>query len=241
MSFPTDWQTVTHFFGTPLKVKFPLSFPVNQWLFWGFLTWDNGRRHPERSFLLKVWTGFWGMIVLLGSEWCHNLAHAAAARAIGKPMDELHVYFGMPRVVYHDINDSTVTPRQHILRAAAGPLFNLLVLLLARVARGFTRPNSPARDIADVAVAMNATIAGGGMMPIPGIDGGAMLKWGLVESGRTPQQADQTVQKVSLGLSGGLAGVFAVSLQKRRTLLAVIAGVLAAAALGVGMGWLKEK
>ena len=140
MSFPTDWQTVTHFFGTPLKVRFPLSLPFNQWIGWGVLTWENGRRHPERPFLLRLWTGFWGMLVMLGSEWCHNLAHAAAARAIGKPMDELHVYAGMPRVVYHNLNDATVTPRQHILRAAAGPLFNLIALAVAWAARRFTLP-----------------------------------------------------------------------------------------------------
>lgn len=241
MSLPTEWQTVRHIFGTPLKVKFPLSLPVNQWLWWGFLTWENGRRHPERSFLRKAWTGFWGMIVLLGSEWCHNLAHAAAAQAIGKPMDELHVYAGMPRVVYHDINDASVTPRQHILRAIAGPVFNSFLFLVFWIFRRFTRPESPTRDVMDVGVTMNAFIAGVGMLPIPGIDGGAALKWGLVESGRTIRQADQVVQRVSLGLSGGLAGVFTVSTQKRRTLLAVISGVLTVAAFVVGMGWLKEK
>jgi len=240
VSFPTEWQTVRHFFGTPLKVRFPLSLPANQWIWWGILTWDNSKRHPQRPFLLRLWTGFWGMVVLLSSEWCHNLAHAAAARAIGKPMDEIHVYLGMPRIIYHTLNDTHVTPRQHILRAAAGPLFNLVALVLAWAGRRFTRPDTPSRDIANVAAITNTAIAGGGLLPIPGIDGGAILKWSLVSRGHSIEQADRVVQKVNLGLSGGLAGLCAVAIQKRKPLIAVLAGLFAALTLAVGTGRIKE-
>ncbi|MBN1373260.1 MAG: hypothetical protein JW987_15090 [Anaerolineaceae bacterium] len=240
MSFPTEWQTVRYFFGTPLKVRFPQSIPANQWIWWGVLTWDNCKRHPQRPFVLRLWTGFWSMVVLLGSEWCHNLAHAAVARAIGKPMDEIHVILGLPRVVYHTLNDTSVTPRQHMLRAAAGPLFNLLALALAWVGRRLTRPDTPARDIANVAAITNAAIAGAGMLPIPGIDGGAMLKWGLVAKGRSIEQADRVVRKTNLGLCGGMAGVCAVATRRRKPLIAVLAGLLAALTLAVGMGWIKE-
>ena len=48
------------------------------------------------------------MPIVLGSEWCHNLAHAAAARAIGKPVDAIRITWGMPLLVYYDINDKNV-------------------------------------------------------------------------------------------------------------------------------------
>lgn len=180
------------------------------------------------------------MVVLLSSEWCHNLAHAAAARAIGKPMDEIHVLLGLPRIIYHKLNDTSVTPRQHILRAAAGPLFNLIMLIPAWLARRFTRPNTPSRDIANVGLIVNASIAGVGLLPIPGIDGGAILRWSLVSQGRSIEQADRMVQKVNLGLSGGLAGLCAVAIQKRKPLIAILSGLFAALTLAVGTGRIKE-
>ena len=89
-------------------------------------------------------------------------------------------------------------------------------------------------------VITNAAIAVGGILPIPGIDGGAILKWGLVQKGHSTQQADRAVQKVSLGFWGGLAGICAVAVRRRRPLLAMMAGIFAALTLGVGIGWMKE-
>ena len=119
-------------------------------------------------------------------------------------------------------------------------MFSLLALALAWVGRRLTRPDTPARDIANVAAITNAAIAGVGILPIPGIDGGAMLEWGLVAKGRSIEQADRVVQKTNLGLCGGLAGICAVAARRRKPLIAVIAGLFAALTLAVGMGWIKE-
>jgi len=74
------------------------------------MAWVAKKRVPERSWLQSLGIGALTMLVVLGSEWCHNLAHAAAARMVGKPMDAIRITWGMPLVVYYDINDENVTP-----------------------------------------------------------------------------------------------------------------------------------
>ena len=85
--------------------------------------------------------------------------------------------------------------------ALGGPLFNLLVLPLAMLFKRLTPTKSVARDLAEVAVMMNTLIPAAGLLPIPGLDGGPILKWVLVEHGLTPTAADQQVRKVNGGLS----------------------------------------
>jgi hypothetical protein len=134
-----------------------------------------------------------------------------------------------------------VTPRQHILRALGGPLFNLLVLPVALLLRQRTVPGSTARDVADAAVATNAFLPAVGLLPIPGIDGGPILKWSLVEKGYTPRQADEAVRKVDGALGVGLALAGALSFRKRRPLLGGFLALLAGTALTVALGILKEQ
>jgi Zn-dependent protease len=181
------------------------------------------------------------MPIVLGSEWCHNLAHAAAARMVGKPMDAIRITWGMPLIVYYDINDEEVTPRQHITRALGGPVFNILVLPLALYFKSHTNPRSLIRDMANVAVGTNAFLPSVGLLPIPGIDGGPILKWSLVEKGQTLKEADNTVRKVDgvLGLLLTIAG--ALSFKKRRWLLGGLLIQLAGIALSVALGLFKEQ
>ena len=102
-------------------------FPINQLVLWSIFTRSASRRKPENSRLQWSREGFWKMAVALGSEWCHNLAHLIASNWIGKPMDQMRVQAGMPRCIYHEINDQDVTPRQHIARSRAGPIISLLL------------------------------------------------------------------------------------------------------------------
>jgi len=228
-------------FGTPILVKGKSWLPVAQLVAWPLMAWLAKRRLPERSWWQCLGIGALTMPVALGSEWCHNLAHAAAARWIGKPMDALHIIGGMPRVEYRNINDQTVTPRQHILRALGGPLFNLLILPLALLLRRLTPTKSVARDLAEVAVGMNALIPAAGLLPIPGLDGGPILKWALVERGHTPAEADLQVRKINGGLSLilGLAGVWA--LKKRNWTIGGLLVLMGSVALGVATGLIKEQ
>ena len=234
-------KVVGRVFDTPLVVKGKTWFPLVQMAAWLILSWVAGRRKPERTWGQRLAIGAVIMPVVLGAEWCHNLAHAAAARWIGKPMDAIRILWGMPLLIYYDINDQNVSPRQHILRALSGPLFNTFAWVAAHLLRRGARPGSTLGEVAEAAEKMNGFIAGVGLLPIPGIDGGPILKWSLVELGRTPVEADLVVRKVNGVLGAGLAGAGAAALKRRRWLEGWILVLLAGAALSIATGLLKEQ
>jgi Zn-dependent protease len=239
---PSDeTTTVGRIFDTPLVVKGITWYPVVQLATLPIMAWYAGKRDPGRSLAKRLGVGILTMPIVLGSEWCHNLAHAAVARWIGKPMDAIRITWGMPLLVYYDIEDENVTPRQHILRSLGGPAFNAMALCLALPLQRSARPGSLSRELLDTAVATNAFLLSVGLLPLPGIDGGPILKWSLVERGRSPKQADEVLRQVDgllgvvLGLMGGAA------LKRRRWLLGGLCLQLAAIALGVALGFLKEQ
>jgi hypothetical protein len=205
------------------------------------LTWLDGRRNPERSQLGHVSVGGLMMVAAFGSEWCHNLAHAAAARLSGKPMDALRVMFGMPLVVYYEPNDPTVTPRQHIIRSAGGPLFNTLALVVSLIVRGRSAPGSVVREAANAAAWTNGSIVLAGLTPIPGLDGGPILKWSLVEQGKTEAEAREIVRRANGVAAAGYAAASTAAFKKRKCILGGLLALLGGMALAVAVGWLKEQ
>jgi Zn-dependent protease len=228
-------------FGTPLVVKGFTGLPVVQLLAWLVMFWRARRRYPHKSWDERAGIAVMTTTVLLGSEWGHNLAHAAAAQAVAKPMDAMRVAWGMPLCVYYDINDENVTPKQHILRALGGPVFNALVLPLALITRSFFRPGTAARDMASIAAATNAFLASVSLVPIPVIDGGPILKWSLVSRGRTVQQADEAVRKVD-GVLGVLLSLGSlVALKLRRYGSGAFLGLMALTSFAIARGWIKEQ
>jgi len=236
-----DATTVARVFDTSLVVKGKSWFPANWIIVWMVMAWVAGRGHPERSWGKRIGTGALTTTAILGSEWCHNLAHAAAASLVGKPVDAIRIVWGLPLLVYYDINDPTVTPRQHILRALGGPLFNALLFPLTLVFRRFTRPGTVARDAANAAAGMNAFLATASLLPIPGIDGGPLLKWSLVRRGSTPRQADKRVKRVNRVTGAGLGLAAGIALKKRRWFIGAILGLFAALSWAIGFGLLKEQ
>ena len=227
-------------FATPVVVKGLTWLPLTELVVWGIMAWVAGRDQPERSWLARLGVGALTMPVILGSEWCHNLAHAAAAQLTGKPMDALRISWGMPLVVYHDINDESVRPCQHIVRALGGPVFNMLLLSLAAIFRQFTRAGSLAREVADAAVGMNLFLSTVSLLPIPGIDGGPVLKWALVDRGCSLDHADEEVREVDKVVGVGLAAGAGVAFKKGRRFIGVILALFSIIALAVGWGLLTE-
>ncbi|HSR30537.1 MAG TPA: hypothetical protein VLY63_08220 [Anaerolineae bacterium] len=232
--------TVGRVFGTPLVVKGKTWLPLTELAVWPVMAWLAGRDRSDRTLWQRLGIGALTTVVILGSEWCHNLAHAAAARLVGKPMDALRIVWGMPLVVYYDIGDEKVTPREHILRALGGPVCNALLLPFALMFRRFTRESSALRDVADAAVGMNAFLSTASLLPIPGIDGGPILKWSLVERGYTPEAADATVRGVNRVMSGSLGFAAGIAFQKRRWFLGSILALFAALAMALGFGLVEE-
>jgi hypothetical protein len=226
-------------FPTPIRTRGWISLPFNELVFWTYFTWQAGRKHPERSLAQRMGLGLLQMSVFLGSEWCHNLAHAVAAQWAGKPMDALEVVAGMPVCIYSVENHRSTRPRQHILRALGGPVFNLGLMLLSHLARHFTRPTSAAREVLDTAIHMNTFLCTGSLLPLPGIDGGPILKWSLVANGHTPAQADAVVRRVDMALSPALGGLAGAYFRRGRWVSGMAGAFLAIIALAVGMGWMK--
>ncbi len=238
---PNPPTEVGEIFGTPVVVVGNTWLPLTQLVAWGILTRLGIKSHPERPFGETIYISGQKMVVILGSEWCHNLAHALTAKWVGQPMDALRVAWGMPLCVYYDIDDPNVTPRQHIARAMGGPVINSLLLGIFWLLRKFLPENSIAREITHAGIDTNLFLFTVSLLPIPGIDGGPILKWGLVERGHTQEEADEIVVQVNKVAAVGLGVAAGVAIKQKRKFIGVIIGMLSAIALGVGFGLLKEK
>jgi len=180
------------------------------------------------------------MAVVLGSEWCHNLAHLLASNWIGKPMDKMRIQAGMPRCIYQEINDSNVSPRQHITRSLGGPVISFLLLQVTGLARTLTRSDSIAGETAKTAYQTNLFLSLISLLPIPGIDGGPILKWSLVERGKTIEEADHIVQKANGPLAVFLGLFSSWAFFTKKILLGFFGLMLGITSLSIFAGWLKE-
>ena len=138
-------------------------------------------------------------------------------------MDKIDLTSGMPRTVYYD---QAVPPRAHILRALGGPLYSALGLVLSLVIRSLLPRKTIAHEVAGRSSIGHGLIFAGSLAPLPIVDGGSILKWSLVESGRSPTEADQVVEQA--GIATGIAACTAgAALAARRRWLPA-AGLLAA-------------
>ena len=201
-----DVTTVGSVLGTPVVVKGVTWLPLTQfavWLIHGLAC----RSRPSRPVMVEA-----------AGDWCadHGPPFWGPNGATILPTPPRPgswasrwmrcVFRGACRlVVYYDVNDETVTPRQHIVRALGGPVCNALLLPFALLLRRFARQGSVLGDVANAAVGMNLFLCTASLLPIPGIDGGPILKWALVERGSTPEEADELVRGVDRVVGGGWA------------------------------------
>ncbi len=147
----------------------------------------------------------------------------------------------MPLVIYQNVNDQTVTSRQHIARSLGGPVFNGVLFFFLKFFQKSAPDGSVTHTVLDTAVGMNAFLSTASLTPVPMLDGGPVLIWSLVEKGQTIPQADQTVKTVNLILGVGLSAASAVSLKKRRWLSGFLLAGFAFWAFALGLGWIKEQ
>lgn len=207
---------------------------------WAILSWVAGRKRPDWSWRQRACAGAMTTTIMLGSEWCHNLAHAAVAHKIGRPVDAIRIFWGTPLLIYYDINDQKVTPRQHILRALGGPVFNALMVPISWLAIHLTRRGTLSHYAADFALGTNMFISSLSLLPIPGIDGGPLLKWSLVERGHSPAGADEVVKGVNRFTGAGLGVAAGVAMKKRHKWIGAALAAFAATSLAIGFGLLRE-
>lgn len=215
--------------------------PLTQLFALIFFTRQASKRKPNDTIIHWAGEGILKTTVTLGSEWCHNLAHALTSNMIGKPMDQFRIQFGMPRCIYHDINDLDVTPRQHLIRSLGGPVINLLLLPFSWISKKIYRSDTIPGEAAKLFYQTNIFLSLVSLLPIPGIDGGPILKWGLVEKGCSIEEADNAVRQVNGPLSVILGLFSSWSFAKKRIFAGIFSGMLGLISLSVFAGWLKEE
>jgi Zn-dependent protease len=234
-------RTIARLWGTPIVVIGRSWLPVTQLILWPVMTWRTGMLDPERSLGDKVLIGAATTFAALGLEWCHNLAHVAAAHLVNRPMDALRIVFGMPLCVYYDLDPEDVIPRQHIVRALGGPAFNLTAAAGAWIWHKASRPGSAGHEIAGTTMSAALLILGAGLLPYPGLDGGPILKWALVEHGKSRQAADRFVQRVDGVVAAGLALGACGAVRRGRRWLAALLAMLGLLGFAFALGMLREE
>jgi hypothetical protein len=182
-------------FETPVRIK-PTVLPLLL-LGWAGVTWLGIYWHPGRSIWQGLLIGFIAMVLLLFADFGHALAHIFSARYAKAPMDEILIAGDMPRTIYFD-ND--VAPRVHRTRALGGPVFSATCLLLSALVYAITPEGSVLRELAAWSTAGHAFIFLGSLLPLPIVDGGTILKWLLVERGKTEREAEATIKRVNLAM-----------------------------------------
>jgi len=240
-SHQVEEKTIGFIGKTPITRVGFTWFPVAQLTLWAIFARSASRRKPQNSRLHWSQEGFLKMAVVLGSEWCHNLAHLIISNWIGKPMDQIRIQAGMPRCIYHEINDQDVTPCQHIARSLGGPVISTALLPIAGVARTLTKSDTIAGETAKTAYQTNLFLSLISLLPIPGIDGGPILKWSLVNRGKTITEADQVVQKVNGPLAVFLGLFSSWAFLSKKNLLGFFSFMLGGISLSIFAGWLEEK
>jgi Zn-dependent protease len=182
----------TRIWGTVVRAKLVFILPLLLTL-WAGLSWVGWRWHPGRTLPQALLIGLASTILLAFAEIGHPFAHVVSARYAGAPMDELLITNGMPRTLYWN---NAVSPDAHRLRALGGPVFNVLALLISAAVFGISSGHPVVQELAAWSAMGHGLLLIMSLVPVPMVDGGALLKWTMVARGRAPAQADALVQRV---------------------------------------------
>ena len=215
--------------GTPITVK--PAILANLFGLWGLLSWLAGRRQPGRPWPTSLVVGALSTLVLLAADLGHAMAHIVSACSAGAPMDRIELSAGMPRTVYLD-ND--VPPEVHRQRALGGPVFNVVGLAASLTLRRLAPRDTAAYEIAGWSSLGHGLLLAGSLAPLPIVDGGTILKWTLVERGRTTAEADAAVRQVNLALGASVTATGVTMAARRRWLPAL--GLVAAGGIAIAAG-----
>ena len=221
-------------FNTPVKIKAIVL--INLAALWTAASWYGITTHPGRNIPMGLLIGFFAMVLLLVSDFGHAFSHILSARLGGAPMDEVLIAAGMPRTQYFD-ND--VSPKAHRTRSLGGPIYSLLGLLLSLLVFSLFPGGSVGRELTAWSVLAQGFIFGGSLLPLPIVDGGTILKWTLVERGKTEADAEVIIQQVNWVLAG-LCVVLGVSfLLGRMWLAGAITFGVGIVSVGAAVGKIK--
>ena len=197
-------------FDTPVKVSFKFLLIIA--ILWGVVTSLGLYWHPERGFWPGLLIGLVTALLLLFAEYGHPLGHIFSARYAGAPMDEILISLDMARTLYSKNN---VLPKVHRMRALGGPIFNLIGLLLSLAIYAVASGNPIAAELAGWSALGHGLLLIMSLSPLPPTDGGTILKWTLVERGKTEREADEMVRHVDwvMGIGAAIIGVGVIAMQ----------------------------
>jgi hypothetical protein len=196
---------------------------------WAGMSWLAGRGRPQRGWPRRIALGGLYAAMLMLTDFGHALAHTISARLASAPMDELHISAGMPRTIYYD-ND--VTPATHKRRSLGGPVFNVVGLATSLLLYRVASKNTVVRECGGWSSLGHGFLLVGSLAPLPFVDGGVILKWTLVERGRTPAEADAAIRRIDLVLGG--IGLLGGSVLAVRRLWWAAAGLIGAGIIAIG-------
>jgi hypothetical protein len=224
-------NTAINLWGTPVRIE--LAFLANLVALWAMLTWAGWYWHPGRSVGQAVLIAFVAMVTLLVADVGHAIAHIQSANWAGAPMDLVLISMGMPRTIY---SDDHVPPAVHRKRAIGGPIFSAVGTILSLVVYLAASDGGLLSEWAGWSLIGHGFILLGSLAPLPMVDGGTILKWTLVERGRSEPEADEIVRRISwviaaLALTAGVVlALFGLWLAGLAAL--AVAGIFGGAALG---------
>ena len=232
---------IARVFNTPLVVRGDISaLPLSELAVFAYFFRRLDRQFPGLERHQRVVWSVRCALLLLGSEWCHNLAHAFVSARIRKPVDAIRVNFGMPLLIFFDPDDPQVKPAEHMLRSIGGPIFNILTLLPLLVLKNKSPEGTPDRFAALLAFDTNLFLSIAGLSPLPFLDGGPLLKWSLIQNGRSPQKAEQIVKQAN-GASALIFTLTALLAKKRgKGLLSILLALLGISSLAIALGWIED-
>ncbi len=223
----TENRGSTTIFGVPLEIS--PGFFANLVALWAGMSWLSGRQHPQRRWPDRLLAGLLSGMALVLADVGHAYAHSVSAQLAGAPMDRIKLSSGMPRTIY---DDEDVPPRAHRMRAMGGPIFSALGLVASLLVRAIIPRKSIAHEVANWSSIGHGLIFTGSLAPLPIVDGGSLLKWTLVDHGRTTDEADRIVQQA--GVATGVAATSAgVAFATRRRWLPAL-GLIAAGLVAIG-------
>jgi Zn-dependent protease len=116
----------------------------------------------------------------------------------------------------------------------------MILLPISWFYKKVTRSDTITGEVAKLFYQTNLFLSFISLLPIPGIDGGPILKWSLVDRGCSIEEADEAVRKTNgpLALSLGLFSSW--SFARKKLMAGFFYAMLGMTSLSIFSGWLKE-
>jgi Zn-dependent protease len=142
--------------------------------------------------------GFAAALLLLFSVFFHEFGHAWVAQRLGLPAERIHLFLlgGLA-----ELKNRPMNPRQESAIALAGPLFSMILALLAYALHHQQAYQGPIfYELVDYLFWMNLLLAGFNAVPIYPLDGGRAMRGVFWAYGGQYHRASMATYRVSMDL-----------------------------------------